>query len=170
MGGAERVVRFVESMVGGRAVVKVNSSDENMVIVEEDVEKAYQTIKDEFGINPVRIITGSIKKMKFTNMEFDKVSQHAEISYLYKEKNVSYFISAAYKDSSLGMDVDEKIENEYQIKNKECIINVREYKSTDGKDKRYSANFRYKGLEYFLIGTMRKEEFEIILEKLYFMA
>ena len=68
------------------------------------------------------------------------------------------------------MDVDEKIENEYQIKNKECIINVREYKSTDGKDKRYSANFRYKGLEYFLIGTMRKEEFEIILEKLYFMA
>ena len=47
---------------------------------------------------------------------------------------------------------------------------MREYKSTDGKDKRYSANFRYKGLEYFLIGTMRKEEFEIILEKLYFMA
>ena len=170
LGGAERVVRFVESMVGGRAVVKINSSDENMVIVEEDVEKAYQTIKDEFGINPVRIITGSIKKMTFTNMEFDKVSQHAEISYLYNEKNVSYFISAAYKDSSLGMDVDEKIENEYQIKNKECIINVREYKSTDGKDKRYSANFRYKGLEYFLIGTMRKEEFEIILEKLYFMA
>ena len=47
---------------------------------------------------------------------------------------------------------------------------MREYKSTDGKDKRYSANFRYNGLEYFLIGTMKKEEFEIILEKLYFMA
>ena len=60
LGGAERVVRFVESMVGGRAVVKINSSDENMVIVEEDVEKAYQTLREELGVDPVKIIMGSL--------------------------------------------------------------------------------------------------------------
>ena len=168
LGGAERVVRFVESMVGGREVVKVNSSDENMVIVEEDVEKAYQALKEEFGIAPVRIVMGSMEGMSFESMEYDKISQFAELSYLYDEKNVTFFISAAYKDSSLGMDVDEHIRNEYVLKNENCDITIKEYKTTDEKNNRYWANFRYNGLEYFLVGTMKKEKFEFILENLYF--
>ena len=168
LGGAERVVRFVESMVGGREVVKVNSSDENMVIVEEDVEKAYQALKEEFGIAPVRIVMGSMEGMSFESMEYDKISQFAELSYLYDEKNVTFFISAAYKDSSLGMDVDEHIRNEYVLKNENCDITIKEYKTTDQKNNRYSANFRYNGLEYFLVGTMKKEKFEFILKNLYF--
>ena len=44
LGGAERVVRFMESVVGGRAVYQVDSSDKNIVIVEDDIEKAYQMI------------------------------------------------------------------------------------------------------------------------------
>ena len=170
LGGAERVVRFVESMVGGRAVVKINSSDENMVIVEEDVEKAYQTIKEEFKVEPVRIITGSVKRMSFMNMEFDKVSQLAEVSYLYNEQSVAYFISAAYKDSSWALDVDEDFDDKYQLTNKDCVIEVKEYKLEDDNVNRYSASFRYNGLEYFLVGTMKKEEFEFILKNLYFTA
>ena len=71
-----------------------------MVIVEEDVEKAYQALKEEFGIAPVRLVMGSMEGMSFEGMEYDKISQFAELSYLYNEKNVTFFISAAYKDSS----------------------------------------------------------------------
>ncbi|MEY8431048.1 DUF4367 domain-containing protein [Lachnospiraceae bacterium 48-42] len=168
LGGAERVVRFMESVVGGREVQQVDSSDENMVIVEEDVEKAYQALKEEFGIAPVRLVMGSMEGMSFEGMEYDKISQFAELSYLYNEKNVTFFISAAYKDSSLGMDVDEHIRNEYVLKNENCDITIKEYKTTDQKNNRYSANFRYNGLEYFLVGTMKKEKFEFILKNLYF--
>ena len=147
LGGAERVVRFMESVVGGREVQQVDSSDENMVIVEEDVEKAYQALKEEFGIAPVRLVMGSMEGMSFEGMEYDKISQFAELSYLYNEKNVTFFISAAYKDSSLGMDVDEHIRNEYVLKNENCDITIKEYKTTDQKNNRYSANFRYNGLD-----------------------
>ena len=44
-GGAERIVAFVKSVVGEREVVKVNSSEDNLVIVNEDEEKAYEAIK-----------------------------------------------------------------------------------------------------------------------------
>ena len=168
LGGAERVVRFVESMVGGRAVVKVNSSDENMVIVEEDVEKAYQTLREELGVDPVKIIMGSLEGMSFNSMTFDKMSQFAEISYSYNEENIAYFISASYKESSWGMDLEEHIKNRYQIKNRDCIIEVREYESADGGTDRFLANFSYRGLEYFLVGTMEKEKFETIIKNLYF--
>ena len=168
LGGAERVVRFVESMVGGRAVVKINSSDENMVIVEEDVEKAYQTLREELGVDPVKIIMGSLEGMSFNSMTFDKMSQFAEISYSYNEENIAYFISASYKESSWGMDLEEHIKNRYQIKNRDCIIEVREYESADGGTDRFLANFSYRGLEYFLVGTMEKEKFETMIKNLYF--
>ena len=168
LGGAERVVQFVKSMVGGREVVKVNSSDENMVIVEEDVEKAYQTIKEEFGIAPVRIPTGSMERMSFKSMELDRISQLAEISYSYNDENIAYFISAAYKDSSWGMDVEEYVRDKYELIIRDCVIEIKEYKLDGDKDSRYSANFKYNGLEYFLVGTVDRDKFELILKNLYF--
>ena len=50
------MLQFVKSSVGGRQVSKVNSSDKNKIIEEEDEEKAYDKIGEEFGIEPVRII------------------------------------------------------------------------------------------------------------------
>lgn len=167
-GGAERVVRFVKSMVGEREVIQVDSSDENLMIVEEDATKAYQVIKDEFGVEPVKIMSSSLKGLRFGMMEFDKMLQLAELSYTYDEANIGYYISASYRDSSWGMDVEDYAINEYQLKNKSCTIEIKEYEIEDTKARRYSANFTYKGLEYFLIGTMKKEDFELILKNLYF--
>ena len=42
--------------------LKVNSSDKNKIIEEEDEEKAYEKIAEEFGIEPVRIIVASRTK------------------------------------------------------------------------------------------------------------
>ena len=49
-GGPERMLQFVKSSVGGRQVSKVNSSDKNKIIEEEDEELAYEKIAEEFGI------------------------------------------------------------------------------------------------------------------------
>ena len=116
LGGAERVVRFMKSVVGEREVTKVNSSDENMVILEENEEEAYQIVREEFGIDPVKILMGTLKGMNFDNMEFDRMSQLASFSYMYSGENIVYFISASYKASSLGMDVEEQTVEKYQLK------------------------------------------------------
>lgn len=169
-GGAERVVRFVKSMVGEREVVRVNSGDDNLVIVEEDAEEAYQIIKDEFGVEPVKLMSGSLNGLVFKMMEFDKLLHIAEITYIYNNENIGYYISASYKDSSWGMDVEDNALNEYQLQGKNCVVKIKEYETEDTKAKRYSANFTYKGLEYFLIGTMEKEEFELILKNFHFFS
>ena len=65
-GGPERMLQFVKSSVVGRQVSKVNSSDKNKIIEEEDEEKAYTKIMDEFGIGPVKIIWRPV------GMEFEK--------------------------------------------------------------------------------------------------
>lgn len=167
-GGAERVVRFVKSMVGEREVAQVDSSDENLIIVEKDAAEAYQVIRDEFGTEPVKIMISSLEGMYFSIMEFDKMLQLAELSYVYDDKNIGYYISASYRDSSWGMDVEDHAINEYQLQGEKCVIEIKEYETADTKAKRYSASFTYKGLEYFLIGTMKKEEFELILKNMHF--
>ena len=53
------MLQFMKSSVGGRKVSQVDSSDKNKIIEEEDEEKAYEKIAEEFGIEPVRIMVAS---------------------------------------------------------------------------------------------------------------
>lgn len=46
------MLQFMKSSVGGRKVSQVDSSDKNKIIEEEDEEKAYEKIAEEFGIEP----------------------------------------------------------------------------------------------------------------------
>lgn len=168
IGRHERVAQFVTSRVGGREVLKVNSSDENLVIVEEDEEKAYQAMGEEFGVRPLRILTGALENMKFDTMEFDKILQFAELRYVYNDEKIVYFISASFKDSSWATDVDDVVTDEYQMEREGCLIKIREYDVSLTNLKKYTASFKYNGLEYFLTGAMDKEQFEKIIENFYF--
>lgn len=167
LGGPERIIQMVTQMVGSREVEKINSSDDNKIIVTEDEEDAYQEIKDELGTDPVRISVGP-EGMHFQQVEIDKKFLLAELSYKYKGENVKYFINASFSGTSWGIDVEDEKLDEYIIENKECKIRVKEYQIKQTSTKRYFADFSYQGLEYFLVGTMNKEEFELILNGLIF--
>lgn len=168
-GGAERIVAFVKSVVGEREVVKVNSSEDNLVIVNEDEEKAYEAIKEEFGVEPVRIATGLTKK-RFRGMELDKNLQVAEMTYMYQDEKIIYLINAAYRDSSWGIDVEDTVTDRYFVQNKDINIEIKEYETPETKTKRYSASFEYQDLEYFLMATIDKEELESIIKDLHFIV
>lgn len=167
LGGPERIIQMVTQMVGSREVEKINSSDDNLIIVQEDEEEAYQEIKDVFGVDPVKILTGP-QRMVFREVEIDKKFQIAELSYSYGEENVRYFINASFSGTSWGIDIEDEKMEEYIVEKSDCKIKIKEYQIKDSLTKRYSANFEYQGLEYFLIGTMSKEEFEIIVDNLFF--
>lgn len=166
-GGAERIVAFMKSVVGEREVVQVDSSEDNLVIVKEDEEEAYQAIKEEFGVEPVKIIA-RLEDMSFEKMEFDKKLQIAELTYKCQDGKIVYFINASYRDSSWGMDIEDKITNQYYIEKKGCTIEIKEYETPKSNKKRYSASFNYSNIEYFMVATADKDEFELIIKKLYF--
>lgn len=169
LGGPERVVEFMESVVGEREIQQVDFGDDKLMIVEDNEEEAYQIIKEELGTEPVKLMTGSLSEMKFRSMEFDKFVRLAELSYSVNGENVLYYISASYTNSSLGMDIEDKIVEEYQVKRDDCTIEIKGYETQDTKANRYLASFKYRGLEYFLIGVMKREELDIILKNMYFI-
>ena len=166
-GGPERMLQFVKSSVGGRQVSKVNSSDKNKIIEEEDERKAYEKLADEFGIDPVRLIWRR-NGMKFEKMILDTDIQVAEVDYLYKSKRIEYFISASYGEVSWGYDNEDKKINCYYEQVGKADIEVTEYETPETERNRYVAEFEYKKMHYCFSGEMKKEEIENILKNLYF--
>lgn len=167
-GGPERMLQFMKSSVGGREVSQVDSSDKNKIIEEEDEEKAYEKIADEFGIEPVRIIWRPTN-MKFKKMELDPEIQVAELDFQYNGKKVEYFVSASYGEVSWGYgNEDKKIEQYHCEQVKIADIEVTGYETPETERNRYVAEFEYKKLYYSLSGELTKEEMENILKNLHF--
>lgn len=168
IGGPERIVRFMKQAVGEREVEKVNSSEDNLTIVEHDEEVAYEEINKVFGTMPVKVVNGP-EGIRFDRMELDTKMQIAEVLYQYKNSTVVYFINASYKNSSWGVDVEDKLIDSYTKEVENCEIKIKVYEVLNSKKTRCSASFQYNGLEYFLIGTMSVEEFDAIVNNLFFL-
>lgn len=168
VGGPERMIVMMKSFVGDREVEQVDSSNENLVIVEEDEEEAYQKISEEFGVEPVKITNGP-EDMRFDQMVYDEINQTAEMWYLAGDETVVYFINASYREASWGIDIEDKIVKSYKKKYENCEIEIKEYQIEKTETERFSAQFSYKGLEYFLIGNVREDKFELIIDNLYFI-
>lgn len=168
IGGPERMLQFVKSSVGGRQVSKVNSSDKNKIIEEEDEELAYEDAEKEFGIGVVRIL-GKLDGMQFDKMTLDRDLQVAELSYNYKEGKIQFIISAAYGETAWGSDNEDIVIDNYFIKRKETTIEVKKYKMVEKSEDRFAAEFEYKDLHYCITGTINEIEIKKILDNLYFM-
>lgn len=167
MGGAERIASVIEQFVGEREVVKVNSDEGNIMVESEDEQKAYEGIKKEFGIDPVKLIKN--KDMKFVQMDLDVNLQVAELVYQYNDKNLWYIVSAGYYGSSFGFDIEDEVIKKEEIEVGGNIIELTTYRIKETKEEKCSAHFTYNTLEYFLTGMIEEKEFENILEKLYFL-
>lgn len=167
-GGPERMLQFMKSTVGGRQVSQVDSSDKNKIIEEEDEEKAYEMIAEEFGIEPVRIVWRP-NDMFFKKMVLNCKLQVAELIYTYNGESIQFMISASYGETSWGYDnEDEKIE-QYYIQQNGIQIEVTEYETSKTNSNRYVAEFEYKNLHCCFAGKMSREEMEKILKNMYFM-
>ena len=167
-GGPERMLQFVKSSVGGRQVSKVNSSDKNKIIEEEDEELAYEDAEKEFGIGVVRIL-GKLDGMQFDKMTLDRDLQVAELSYDYKDGKIQFIISAAYGETAWGSDNEDIVIDNYFIKRKETTIEVKKYKMVEKSKDRFAAEFEYKDIHYCITGTINEIEIKKIIDNLYFM-
>ena len=166
MGGPERMVRMVRQAVGDRDVEQVDSSDENLVIVEENEEEAYQELRNYFGVEVVRI-TKLPSEMQFVEMVLDSKNSVAEIRYQKKEKTIIGIISSNFRQDSLGIDVEDKLERSYTNDTGDCKIAIKEYLRPSGS-KKQTAQFVYKGLEYFFVNTVSDDEFELLIKNIHF--
>ena len=166
-GGPERLMEMMKRNVGSREVEQVDSNKDNLVIKEENEEEAYQKIKDELGIEPVRIVDRP-NGFKYEEAKLEKDAQISEILYQYKGENILYTISMAQSNNSWGIDLEDKEVKKYTKKIKGVNMSIHEYITLESKKRRYVAKFKYSGVGYYLTGVMPKEDFNNILKKLYF--
>lgn len=167
VGGPERMVMMVRQAVGDREVEKINSSDENLVIVEEDEEEAYQELKEFFGVEPIGMIERP-ETMVFEKMLMDTEMQMAELYYGLGEESIIYLINSSYSDMSYGIDVEDEVKKRYTYTVQGVLIEVKEYDILNKNKEKYSAQFEYHGLEYFLIGNMNKNTMDQIVKNYLF--
>lgn len=167
MGGPERIVRMMTQNVGDREVEKSSTSHKVKMIESEDEEKAYQEIRNKFGTDVVKLSI-CLNNMKFDTMNLNEDKQIAEMYYTYNEKTIAYFINMPYRDNSWGVDFEDPIDKEYTKKTEDCSIEVTIYKLKESKKSSCVAKFKYGNIEYLLTGTMKQQEFEKILNNLFF--
>lgn len=167
VGDGRSLMKTIKSMVGEREVVKVNSGEDNKVIEAESEEEAYQKIKAEFNINPVKIIDLPLEA-KFSKAIIEKELKMGELYYQYKGENIVYIVSEDQAKNSIGMDREDQVIEQYCIEVQGINIEIKVCQLPETKKKRYFAHFNYKEGEYFLIGVMARNEFEEILKNLYF--
>lgn len=167
MGGPERIVRMMTQNVGDREVEYTVKGEKVKTIENEDEEKAYQEIRDNFDTEVVKIYI-CLPEMRFDSMELDKDKQMADMYYYYNNKTIAYCINLPYRDGSWGIDFEDPIDKEYSKEIQGCTIEITKYKPNQKGLPRWDARFEYNNIEYLLTGTMKQQEFEKILKKLIF--
>lgn len=167
MGGPERIVRMMTQDVGDREVEYTVKGEKVKTIENEDEEKAYQEIRDNFDTDVVKISI-CLPEMRFDSMELDKEKQMADMYYYYNNKTIAYCINVPYRDGSWGIDFEDPIDKEYSKEIQGCTIEITKYKPNQKGLPRWDARFEYDNTEYLLTGTMKQQDFEKILNNLIF--
>lgn len=167
MGGPERIMQMMTRTVGDREITQLDS--DNSLMTKGNEEEAYQKMKEVFGVDPVRVIPVSTH-MEFESMEIDGEILTAELIYKYYEERLVYLINASYEKGSLSIDMEDQIVDRYSKEVQGRKIEITEYEVSGGSNPRFLAHYEDKGLEYFLIGAMEEENFEKIVNNLYFIG
>lgn len=167
VGDGRSLMKTIKSMVGEREVVQVDSGEDNYVIEAENEEEAYQKIEKELGIKPVKLMTLPADA-KFVKAELEKDLKVAELYYQINNENIVYVINEDQAKNSIGVSVEDKVIEDYVLEVQGVLINIKGCEIASTKQKRYYASFDYKETKYFLSGVKEQEDFEKILNNLYF--
>lgn len=151
---------------GSAKVINVEDMDKQKT---EDIDEVfvYQEIKEKLGITPV-YMRYKPETMDLEDYEINEQLRLVRLFFEYKNKHIMYTIYASEKDSSWIEKEEDKKVGEYILAKDKVEIRVEEIQKPNQKEISRIAKFEYQGVQYELKGAMEKEEFEKILENMYF--
>lgn len=173
----------VMTSVGSKSYWKVlwerENGDENSNIINvenmdtkesEDIDEvgAYKEIAKVMGDSLVRM-EYKPRGMVLKRYTIDKEQRMAVLFYQYGEEIIKYYMYTNSTDLSFGEKTVDQLLDEYEFQKGKHSILVKQYEIKDSDEERYIAEFEYKEIHYQIKGSMEKEEFEKILENLFFV-
>ena len=148
-------------------IINVENMESEKTQDADDIQ-VFNEIRKEIGISPVRL--GYMPEdMLLIRYELDNVQNRAILFYEYDGQIIRYSMYMNNTDSSHGQTEIGQLIDEYyiSIENNITVI-IKEYEVENNKENRYVAEFGYMDAQYQLIAIMEKEEFNKIIENLYF--
>ncbi|MEZ3467540.1 MAG: DUF4367 domain-containing protein [Schaedlerella sp.] len=167
--GSKSYWKVLREIVVKDKPVNVISVDDMEKQNTEDVDEitAYREIKEKLNVKPVRLIYKP-DDMELENYIIDEEMLTAQLLYKYQDDVIRYTLYINSEDSSWGEKEEDMKIDEYTISVNDVEICVEEFEKLNCKENRQVAKFQYKGIEYQLMGVIKKSEFKKILQNLYF--
>ena len=173
----------VMTSVGSKAYWKTlwndsNGDEQNNGIDVENMESIETEDIDEMEVDKkiTKVMGVSLVKMQYKPKDMvlkryiiDEEQRMAILFYQYGEEVIKYYMYTNSTDSSFGEKTVDQLLDEYEFQNGKHSILVKQYEIKNSDEERYIAEFEYNDIHYQIKGSMEKEEFEKILENLFFM-
>ena len=155
-----------------------NGDEQNNGIDVENMESIETEDIDEMEVDKkiTKVMGVSLVKMQYKPKDMvlkryiiDKEQRMAILFYQYGEEVIKYYMYTNSTDSSFGEKTVDQLLDEYEFQNGKHSILVKQYEIKNSDEERYIAELEYNDIHYQIKGSMEKEEFEKILENLFFM-
>lgn len=155
-----------------------NGDEQNNGIDVENMESIETEDIDEMEVDKkiTKVMGVSLVKMQYKPKDMvlkryiiDEEQRMAILFYQYGEEVIQYYMYTNSTDSSFGEKTVDQLLDEYEFQNGKHSILVKQYEIKNSDEERYIAEFEYNDIHYQIKGSMEKEEFEKILENLFFM-
>lgn len=169
IGGTPFFGRVLNDIIGDREMVKVNTEREDgnkNKVDESEEENVYEEIKKEMGIDVVRL-DSMPADLHLQVKDIDTDLKRICLIYGNEKVVLQYQMEIQCENKSYAYDVEDEKIKESQINIEGNIIDVVQYELSDGT-KENVAQFLYKDTFYTINSTIDEDEFEEILNNLYF--
>lgn len=136
----------------------------------DDIDElsVYREINQSLGIGTVRL-GYKPEDMYLDRYTIDTSQRKAFMLYVYNDEVIRYSIYINDSDSSLGQKELDKLTDKYELDTENgIVVQVEEYE-LGNSEKRYIGEFEYQGVNYQLMGSINKQEFDEILKNLAFL-
>ncbi len=170
VGGPKKVIEVVRQVVSERDWLKVNVDKERIDKGQMGNEhEAYLEIEETFKTSTV-FPAYKPDKMKFVESNVDEEIQNAQLYYnAGKDKIFMYNILFNYRSTSIGVDVEDELIQEYVIDVEGHNILIKQYKVEEGTELRWRAEFEHQKVYYFMVmNGLNQQEVEKIVKNLHF--
>ena len=106
--------------------------------------------------------------MSLNRYVIDEEQRKVYLFYNYNSEVIRYTMYMNDTDSSFSQKDLDVLIDEYEIGNEQFDVYVEEYQINNSLKKRYIAEFEYQDVQYQLMGSVRQEEFDKIINNLFF--
>ncbi len=168
VGGPQRFFKRMIGTLSGRNQEMYDSSEGIALSETLDEDLAYDAIEEKYGFRPVKVDCLP-EGVVFEAIDIEDSTQQIKLLYT---RNASIFLRVViypnYRISSVGVDVEDEILQEYIVWNDDIEITVREYAVKSNQEMRWSASLLKDSVLYiFMARNTEQSEFETILQNLY---